>query len=529
VLCSRTGGADETSWFELRVVDETGEPVPGLEVRFSNGPLVTTDGDGVARWGDASGGSSSARLASVAAVRQALKPRWQRPRTARAWEGEPETSVQELDDELASVGLVGERRHTLVLTPYFRCTEVAGAHFDFGRSFLLPEALPTLAQVARALSADASRKAMLYGHSDKSGSEALNKSLSEKRGRALSAVFTHDAETWERMWGGNDGDEHWQEKWGAKQAKVMLNALGCPDDAGRVLVENGAEDAPYRQAAKRFQRGEYAKKPAAQAPLADDGIVGPKTRREMFLAYAKQVSTKPVETSRFTRFGAAGYMGCGEYNPLHASARDAESRRAVAFVYDVAAEPQGLPCRVGTIAPCQAVVAPEPAVDAPPEVDEQGKPKPPYRCSVYREVAKKCPCGDGVAEPLLWRVRPLEHPSEEPLRLVVREPGSPQESTLAPLTGGPDEQAFDLSHLDPQRTYELVAYQGERSLFLPCRIQTAALRVALAHDDLAALVRSYQYDAGREGVTPLTSLSSGEGSDAAPGGTSESFGWMDEV
>jgi protocatechuate 3,4-dioxygenase beta subunit len=33
VLCSRTGGADETSWFELRVVDETGEPVPGLEVR----------------------------------------------------------------------------------------------------------------------------------------------------------------------------------------------------------------------------------------------------------------------------------------------------------------------------------------------------------------------------------------------------------------------------------------------------------------------------------------------------------------
>lgn len=52
-------------------------------------------------------------------------------------------------------------------------------------------------------------------------------------------------------------------------------------------------------------------------------------------------------------------MGCGEYNPLSLSTKDAESRRVVLLVYDVAAEPQALPCKLRSLAPCKANVGPE--------------------------------------------------------------------------------------------------------------------------------------------------------------------------
>jgi hypothetical protein len=85
-------------------------------------------------------------------------------------------------------------------------------------------------------------------------------------------------------------------------------------------------------------------------------------------------------------------MGCGEYNPLLASAKDAGSRRTVLFVFDPAAEPQSLPCKLGDIGPCQGNCAPE------------SQEAPPYRCAVYEEVARKCPCNPGD-EMMLYDLR----------------------------------------------------------------------------------------------------------------------------
>lgn len=100
------------------------------------------------------------------------------------------------------------------------------------------------------------------------------------------------------------------------------------------------------------------------------------------------MTTDPLPADRFTSVGGAPFVGCGEFNPLSESARDDASRRSVVFVFDAAAEPQGLPCQLRSLGPCKGAGG----VDEPASPDPDGKP---YRCKIYREVAKTCPCVQG--------------------------------------------------------------------------------------------------------------------------------------
>jgi hypothetical protein len=110
----------------------------------------------------------------------------------------------------------------------------------------------------------------------------------------------------------------------------------------------------------------------------------------MFLAYAKRVTRIPVPKDRFVEANGTPFVGCGEFNPLSVAAKDAESRRAVVMVFDGAAGPaRPLPCKLGSVAPCREVCS-------VPSSIPRGDGKPPYRCSVYRELSEKCPCQPGV-------------------------------------------------------------------------------------------------------------------------------------
>lgn len=53
-------------------------------------------------------------------------------------------------------------------------------------------------------------------------------------------------------------------------------------------------------------------------------------------------------------------MGCGEFNSLSLSQRDAASRRVNVFLFDPVAEPQNLPCKLRQLAPCRANLDPPP-------------------------------------------------------------------------------------------------------------------------------------------------------------------------
>jgi hypothetical protein len=115
------------------------------------------------------------------------------------------------------------------------------------------------------------------------------------------------------------------------------------------------------------------------------------------LAYAKRISRKPVDKARICSIGGAKFMGCGEFNPLSDHVRDQESRRAVVFVFDPAAEPQGLPCQMRSLGPCQGNCAPQGGTTEKDvgDADDSGEKMPPYRCKVYRDIAKCCPSKPG--------------------------------------------------------------------------------------------------------------------------------------
>jgi outer membrane protein OmpA-like peptidoglycan-associated protein len=382
---------DET-WFEVKLVDEVGDPIGDVDLSINiigkNNETKKTSGGGVVRIDPVDASFAQVAIKDIEALRDKMRGRWSKPRKAKIPSGQA-VFTRELTTTVEAVAIENEVPATIVITPFFRCNEIAGAHFDFGRSFVRRDAVGPLASIAEDLEGEPIRKAMIFTHTDKSGSDALNKELSERRAKAIHALFTHDAGAWEDLFTNKWSGGNWSEQWGTKEVQHMLNAVHCGDDAGAALTENGVRDAATIQAIKRFQRGDYPDVPAEQAPLETDGDPGPKTRKELFLAYAKRVSRKPVPADRFAKVNGEKYMGCGEFNPLSISAKDEQSRRGVVFIFDNAAEPQGLPCKLQSMGPCKANVSPEPK-----EPDPDGK--PPYRCKIYKEVAVLCPCNGGA-------------------------------------------------------------------------------------------------------------------------------------
>ena len=382
--------ASSLTWFQVQLVDEIGDPLGGIDLSFSilgRARSATTDGSGIARIDPIDASFAEVTIADVDALHDKLAPRWSKPRKQKL-PSAPSLVVRELSSSIDGVALENEVPMVVAITPFFRCREVPGAHFEFGRSFLRKDALQPLSEMVEDLQGKPIRKGMIFAHTDKVGAEALNKELSERRAKAIFALFTHDTDAWEDLFMNRFSGGHWSEQWGTREVQHMLGALLVTDDDGLLLDEDGVQGQKTTQAIKRFQRGDYPDLPAEQAPLVDDGVVGPLSRKELFLAYAKRISREPLPADRLATVNGEKYMGCGEYNPLHLSAKDAESRRAVVFLFDAAAEPQGLPCKLGALGPCRANLDPELT-----EEDPEGK--PPYRCRVYQQVATLCPCNGG--------------------------------------------------------------------------------------------------------------------------------------
>ena len=380
-----------TTWFSLRIVDEVGDALDGLEVKYEvlgEQRDAKTNAAGVAKIDTLSTGFARAAIRDLRAVRAKLRERWKEAREERIAEG-GKIVVREIGEEVTEpIGLECEAPTTLVIKPHFRCHEVRGAHFDFGRSFVKRDAIQDLAGIAEELSVDDGRKGMIFGHTDLSGEAPLNKELSERRAKAVYALLTHDADAWEALFSGTADGKHWQEKWDVEEAQHMLNALGVTDDEGEALDEDGVRGERTKQAIHRFQAGDYPDKPGEQKALAQSDYLGKAGRKELFLAYAKRITRHPIDKVKLERVNGAASMGCGEYNPLSASAKDAESRRVVVFVFDVAATPQGLPCALRSVGACKGQLRGE---NEPPK-DE----KRPYRCKVYERVSRNCTCHGGA-------------------------------------------------------------------------------------------------------------------------------------
>ena len=132
---------------------------------------------------------------------------------------------------------VALRRGVLIATAFV-------VHFRFDKSFVEPCMRGVLREVLRHAAEHADQKLVIVGHTDRSGSEAYNQSLSERRARSVFAYLTagRDAAAAQAEWGelrraAAGALPTVRDTWGAHQYQYMLQDLGFY--AGNVDGDHG--------------------------------------------------------------------------------------------------------------------------------------------------------------------------------------------------------------------------------------------------------------------------------------------------
>jgi outer membrane protein OmpA-like peptidoglycan-associated protein len=308
--------------FALRLVDELGSAVSGVDIHFVHGGSQedgTTDGNGVARVEDSAATTAKARVVDAKALREALKPRWAEPRGDRKWldESQGVTVVRLVGDERPSFDLVADKLRIVSMQPYVTRVRLLGGFFDTEKCFPLPVALEGIRSVARACSGRASSALLVVGHTDSAGKPAYNDKLSLERAVALKDYLTDNVDGWMKWYGGDVAPE---KRWARSEDGSMILAL--PDAAAR---RPGEDPVRWYQAT----RG-----------LTVDGIAGPKTRRALVTEYMA------LEGTSLPKGVEATTHGCGEHYPdvpTDDTTTAPANRRVECFVFDRALGVQPAP------------------------------------------------------------------------------------------------------------------------------------------------------------------------------------------
>jgi hypothetical protein len=222
----------------------------------------------------------------------------------------PETDMDRIPQALVAPTLKDEIINTLQFPLLPRaCWKLEDVRFGFDSSFVLPEVRAEMPLLARIIDKNTETNAggvelkppiSIFGHADPVGEDDYNKTLSGRRATVIYALLTRRVDLWEKLYSQPLGFDHW----GDPSIKTMLGALGFVGTMG----------------AKNFQ---------AANGLKPDGVVGPKTREKLFLAYMDFLCRPEfkLEKKDFLGNGAdpdgkADYQGCGEFNPILILSRD---------------------------------------------------------------------------------------------------------------------------------------------------------------------------------------------------------------
>ncbi len=332
----------EDTWFEVRVVDELGQPIDNIALSLEAGGThgLVTDGSGVARLDGVRAQQGYLTLDDLDALRDAVRPRWDVPREGEWLTDTLDHSYFELHGRRAiELALLSERPHTIVIQPWVIRARLIGLYFDTNKCFLLPSALASIKQIKGLYDEEPESALLVVGHTDTSGDPSYNDPLSLERAEATAAYLQDDVDAWLGWYG---QDTPWEKRWGAREDGLMFDSL--PD--AEALEASGNPITAYQQA-----RG-----------LSVDGWVGPETRRQLIADYmAHDETTLPTEATITAH-------GCGESFPLPAAdlplieqaigiADDQAHRRVEIVFFDRGLGVQPPPS--GTISPPGSTAYPE--------------------------------------------------------------------------------------------------------------------------------------------------------------------------
>jgi outer membrane protein OmpA-like peptidoglycan-associated protein len=306
--------------FFARFVDEHGEPVSGFTGDFEHGDDPKCD--------LAFSGPGFACSAEVKGPRQAwltfsektsqdlageLTQRWQeiRGEPDDKWKEQEERLVEVLfqDGKLPELQLEAEKKHTFVLRPPVALARLHGMYFDTNKCFLLPTAMASMQRLVEVYGENRHSDLLLVGHTDTSGRDEYNETLSLERAQSMAAFLTNDVARWLAYYDEGIAKE---KRWGALEDGDMLQAL-----AARWQIDQGG--SPVEAYQTRHNQLPEADRAANWEELEVDGVLGPKTRAQLVGDYMNcQGTTLPDDVSLTVH-------GCGEYFPLAPEGDDLEA------------------------------------------------------------------------------------------------------------------------------------------------------------------------------------------------------------
>ncbi len=258
--------------------------------------------------------------------------------TAEAVTNEPQMSGSE-----EAVVRAGETTEvTIVLRPG-AIAKAFIVHFRFDKAFVEPCMLRVLRQVADYAQDHSVEKLVVVGHTDLSGSDAYNQSLSERRGRSAFACLTFGRDRaaalaeWNVLRQQRPGGElpSVKDNWGTREYQYMLQDLGFYP--GNV---NGNHDSQTGEAVNSFR---------TSRGLPPGTIVDDPTWSALIEAYLDQ-DPLAVPESQLLRNASEGcdggvlkWLGCGEKDPVRNTQDAWRPNRRTEHLF-VRAE--ALPCQV---------------------------------------------------------------------------------------------------------------------------------------------------------------------------------------
>jgi outer membrane protein OmpA-like peptidoglycan-associated protein len=316
--------AEKPLQFFARFVDERGESISEFSAQFEHGDDPEIDlafsGPGFARVGEIKGPKQAWLKFDDQANQDlvnALKKRWARIRgeADEDWKKKEECLVEVLckDGRLPELELEAEKKHTFMLRPPVALARLHGMYFDTNKCFLLPTAVASLKRLVETYALHLDSEVLIVGHTDTAGSEAFNLDLSADRADALKAFLRDDADAWLDWYDDSVRDS---KRWGRHEDLLMIDALVPDEEFGE-----GSHVVSYQawhngEAADLRQQDQQRTRPDGWEELKVDGILGPKTRRQLILDYMNLDGTSLDDDVRIVTYG------CGESFPLESEEGD---------------------------------------------------------------------------------------------------------------------------------------------------------------------------------------------------------------
>jgi len=284
--------------FVVRLFDEVGEPLDGVELSFKRGDKVTvkaTDADGFARLVSPSDAPAEVTFVDPDGVRALLRERWNKVRGKPLVEVGPDVlnvEPRRLDDPLQ---VEADGNLFVCVRPRVILARLLSMFFDTNKSFLLPSIFPTIGELKKLFADNPSSDLLVVGHADTTAGAGVNDPLSLQRAEMVAAFLKDDVDTWLEQYDNSNKAQ----RWGSIEDSLMIQSL--PDFNTKPIGEDEV---------RFFQRTRQ---------LVVDGIAGKQTRTRLITEYmARDGAPSPPDIDFVTH-------GAGENFPLDSSGQDLDA------------------------------------------------------------------------------------------------------------------------------------------------------------------------------------------------------------